>query len=81
MTIKNDIDRNLKEPLKEIDELAISRGNDFPKIRVDNHILYALKVLPELRRSEGQGKGFGCRYEDMRGFVIILASMFIIYIC
>ncbi len=32
--LANDIDRNLKEPLKEIDELAISRGNDFPKIRV-----------------------------------------------
>ena len=32
--LANDIDRNLKEPLREIDELAISRGNDFPKIRV-----------------------------------------------
>ena len=32
--LANDIDRNLKEPLKEIDDLAKSRGNDFPKIRV-----------------------------------------------
>jgi ATP-dependent Lhr-like helicase len=32
--LANDIDRNLKEPLREIDELAKSRGNDFPKIRV-----------------------------------------------
>ena len=32
--LANDIDRNLKEPLKEIYELAQSRGHDFPLIRV-----------------------------------------------
>ncbi|EQD75328.1 ATP-dependent helicase, partial [mine drainage metagenome] len=32
--LANDIDRNLKEPLREIDELARSRGHDFPGIRV-----------------------------------------------